>query len=114
MNKKPIQRKFKNPTATKNLKVRRASVTSRRARATVDLGNGFFRFEFIQVVPSFTNFTFTFIATGSQKAIGGGWWDNFGVPVPTLNYPQGNNWAITFGNGTNRSMTVRFHYIVKT
>ncbi|MNI01358.1 hypothetical protein D3C73_541970 [compost metagenome] len=96
----------------KNQTVKKVWATRKNARATVDLGNGFERFEFTRVVAANTVFRFTFIA-GSRKTISAGWSNDRSVPYSVLSFPQGNNWVVIVNNGLGIPLTTTFAFITK-
>ncbi|MFH5181679.1 hypothetical protein ACHHV8_03060 [Paenibacillus sp. TAB 01] len=112
MNKKTVIVAGKKLEIQKNQTVKSVAASRKRARATVDLGNGFERFEFTRVVPANTIFRFTFIA-GSRKTISAGWSNVRGLPYTVLSFPQGNNWVVIVNNGLNTSLTTTFAFITK-
>jgi hypothetical protein len=86
----------------------------KNARATIDLGGGFERFEFFRIIPPRTNFQFTI--TSDQRIrtpISGGWSITRNVPVALLNFPQGNNWVFLIGNGLSTDLPTTFFVITK-
>lgn len=98
----------------KGLNVKKVNVTPKNARKTVDLGDGFERFEFSREVPGNTFYTFTFTAAANKIVISAGWGWPFSRAFPVLSHPQGNNrWVISLPQTNPSALTVTFYFITK-
>ncbi|KRF31713.1 hypothetical protein [Paenibacillus sp. Soil787] len=112
MEKRTINISGKKMVVKKGQKIMSVAVT-RKARATVVLGNGFFRDEFTRIVPANTIFRFTFNAL-SFKTISAGWSNDRAIPYTVLSFPQGNNWVVIVNNGLATSLSTTFAFIYKS
>lgn len=110
-----INQKSKLKVGKKNAKrsFKRAVLRHKDAKATIDLGNGFFRDDFSRFIPANTRYTFTFAAF-NFKTISAGWDNNRHLPGVVLSYPQGNNWVIVIQTPTDQSFTATFSFIYKS
>lgn len=101
-------------TDAKTTKVR---VIANKAKATQNLGNGFFRFVYYRTITPNTFFTFTF-SGGSLKPVSGGWWIDRNNSLPayaTANYSLNDNqWVVVLYNPTSISRQIAFTFIAKT
>lgn len=98
-------------------KTRKVRVIANKAKATQNLGNGFFRFVFNRTITANTFFTFTF-SGGTLKPISGGWWIDRNNSLPafaTANYSLNDNqWVVVVYNPTTVSRQIAFTFIAKT
>lgn len=98
-------------------KTRRVRVIANKAKATQNLGNGFYRFVYYRTITPNTFFTFTF-SGGSLKPVSGGWWIDRNNSLPayaTANYSLNDNqWVIVLYNPTSISRQIAFTFIAKS
>ncbi|PZE21066.1 hypothetical protein [Paenibacillus xerothermodurans] len=98
------------------MKYKKVALTTRQARATQNLGNGFSRVVFDVTVPGNTYADFSF-RHAQNKVIDCGWWidRNLSQPAyPVSNYPLTNHeWIIVLRNLASNARNAQLHFLVK-
>ncbi len=100
-----------------NARFKKVSVIANKAKATQNLGGGFFRFVFSRTINPNTFFTFTFNG-GSLKPVNGGWWIDRNNSIPayaTANYSLNDNqWVVVVYNPSTVTRQIAFTFIAKS
>ncbi|MHA0858129.1 hypothetical protein [Paenibacillus sp. CMAA1364] len=100
-----------------NARFKKTRVVANRAKATQNLGDGFYRYVYYRTITPNTFFTFTF-SGGRQKPVSGGWWIDRNNSIPayaTANYSLNDNqWVVVVYNPSTFTRQIAFTFIAKT